>query len=60
MTDLDEANPNIEVDVDEFARVNIKRNVSVMVSRDRDLLDTEFNRHHTMFDFTTVCFTRKI
>lgn len=56
MTDLDEANTNIEVDVDEFARVNTNRNVAVMISRDKALFDTEFNRHHTMFDFATVCF----
>lgn len=56
LIDFDEVNINIEVDVDEFVCVNIKRNVFVMVLCDRDLLDIEFNRYYIMFDFIIVCF----
>ncbi|XP_061171657.1 uncharacterized protein LOC133181131 [Saccostrea echinata] len=53
LTDLDEQNTNVAVDVDEFARVHVNKQRAVMVSRDRQLRDTEFDKHHTMFDFAT-------
>lgn len=55
MTDLDEANTNVAVEVDEFARVHMNKQIAVLASRDRDLDNTGFDRHNTMFDFSTVC-----
>jgi hypothetical protein len=54
-TDLDEVNTNVAVDVDEFARVHLDKLFAVIVSRDRALANTGFNKHSTMLDFATVC-----
>ncbi|XP_062566573.1 uncharacterized protein LOC134228893 isoform X1 [Saccostrea cucullata] len=53
MTDLDEQNTNVAVDVEEFARVHLNKQLAVLVSRDRQLSDADFDKHRTMFDFAT-------
>ncbi|XP_062566574.1 uncharacterized protein LOC134228893 isoform X2 [Saccostrea cucullata] len=51
MTDLDEQNTNVAVDVEEFARVHMNKQMAILVSRDRQLSDADFDNHLTMFDF---------